>query len=225
MGEVPVIETAYNTLLFTANAIPAAASQVYKEQLFLQYKQPVDTNYLNLVLSVFQFFLILLVSPCVMVLLGFGANSDNAPWYTLFPSSSFRKNFMMGIQCYLGTLTQDQEQDAFVEESKCHLSGLLTVLHVTSIVVVGVAVDKIVVAGATRVLYRGISAGIIVAVIGMFIRSLEDKAFNHGPLVDSLYFACTLLLIVGSEVYHRLSLEDAVFETEYPPAPRIYHEE
>lgn len=44
MGEVPVIETAYNTLLFTANAIPAAASQVYKEQLFLVHLRRCSGN-------------------------------------------------------------------------------------------------------------------------------------------------------------------------------------
>jgi hypothetical protein len=34
-------QTAYNTLLFVSSCIPAAISQIYKEYIFLQYKQPV----------------------------------------------------------------------------------------------------------------------------------------------------------------------------------------
>lgn len=224
LGEVPVVQTAYNTLLFTANAIPAAASQVYKEQAFLHYRQPVDPTYLNFVLSVFQLLISLPLSPLAYVMLGLGADSDGVGWYNLFPAAEVWTNYGQAWQCFFGSLPENIAQNSYREEAKCSFAFPLTVFHVFSIVMVGVAVDKIVHAGATRVLYRGISAGIIVAVIAMFIHSLDDKAFNHGPIVDSLYFICTVLIILGSEVYHRVDLEDATFETVYPPVPTLEYD-
>lgn len=219
---IPVIQTAYNTLLFTVNAIPAAASQVYKEKLFLQHKRPVDPNYFNLVMSSFQVVMILLISPFVYVLQGLGTDLEDGLWYKLYPSSGLGTNFLEGLQCFIGTLPTQTAQSAYIEEAKCSYSLWITVLHVLCIILVGVAVDKIVISGATKVLYRGISAGVAVAVIAMLIVSLYDNNFNHGPLVDAIYFACTVLLIFGSEVYHRVSLDDATFETGYLVVEPVY---
>jgi len=59
------MRTSYNTLLYVSSCFPAAASQLYKEHVFLQNKQPVNANYLNFLLSLFQFILASVMAPLV----------------------------------------------------------------------------------------------------------------------------------------------------------------
>lgn len=65
-------------------------------------------------------------------------------------------------------------------------------------------------------MYRGVSAGIIISVTTLYIYDLNIPEFNYGPAIDSLNLICVILLVVGSEIYHRVSLQDASFETVYP---------
>jgi CRT-like, chloroquine-resistance transporter-like len=184
--------TAYNTMLFVSSCIPAAASQLYKEHIFLQYKQPVQPDYLNFILSIFQFIFASIMSPLVYTLLGFAAADD---WPTLYPSSDFSKNFGDGFRCFFGQLDEETQVNGYYDDANCKHSLLLVVLYAFSIISIGVAVDKICNAGgttkergcvlltcknqkiklltnclflvraATKVMYRGVSAGIILAVI------------------------------------------------------------
>jgi len=98
-------------------------------------------------------------------------------------------------------------------------------LHSFSIIAIGVAVDKIVNAGATKVMYRGVSAGIIFSVICLYTYDMQIPAFNYGAAIDSLNLFCLLLLVVGSEVYHRVSPQDATFQTIYPEIHNFYDDE
>mmetsp|Transcript_55021 Transcript_55021/g.159286 ORF Transcript_55021/g.159286 Transcript_55021/m.159286 type:complete len:539 (+) Transcript_55021:262-1878(+) len=216
------IQTAYNTMLFVSSCIPAAASQLYKEHIFLQYKQPVQSDLLNLILSIFQLVFASIMSPLVYTLLGLAATRD---WPKLYPSSGFSQNFMEGFQCFLGTLDEDRAESGYEDEAVCKFSLSLVFLHAFSIISIGVAVDKIVNAGATKVLFRGISAGIIVSVVSLYIYDLKIPDFSYGPAIDSLNLVCVLLLVVGSEVYHRVSLQDATFETVYPEVENFYDED
>lgn len=216
------IQTAYNTMLFVSSCIPAAASQLYKEHIFLQYKQPVQADFLNLILSVFQLIFASIMSPLVYTLLGLGARGD---WSKLYPSSSFSKNFVEGFQCFMGVLDEDRALNGYDDFAECKYSLSLVLVHSFSIIAVGVAVDKIVNAGATKVMFRGVSAGIIVSVVGLYIYDLGIPDFSYGPAIDSLNLVCVLLLVVGSEVYHRVSLQDATFETVYPEIENFYDDD
>jgi hypothetical protein len=138
------IQTAYNSILFVSSCIPAAASQLYKEHIFLQYKQPVQPDYLNFVLSVFQFVFASIMSPLVYTLLGFAASDD---WPKLYPSSEFSKNFADGFRCFSGTLDDDRAENGYPDEAICDRSLLLVCMYSFSVICVGVAVDKIVNAG------------------------------------------------------------------------------
>jgi hypothetical protein len=69
---------------------------------------------------------------------------------------------------------------------------------------------------ATKVMYRGVSIGIIFSVISLYVYDLHIPDFSYGIAIDSLNLVCVLLLVIGSEVYHRVSLQDAAFETVYP---------
>jgi len=211
-NEIP-IQTAFNTILFVTSCIPAAASQLYKEYIFHQYKQPVQPDYLNFLLSSFQFIFACIMSPLVYVLLGFAASDD---WTELYPSSDFSKNFGQGLQCFLGILDEEEAKTGYYDEASCHHLFYLVVLYSFSVISVGVAVDKIVNGGATKVMYRGVSAGIILSVISLYLYDLHIPDFNYGAAIDSLNLICLILLVVGSEIYHRVSLQDASFETIYP---------
>jgi len=215
------LRTAYNSLLFVSACIPAAASQLYKEHVFLYYKQPVNIPLLNLVLSTFQFLFASVLSPLVFGLQGLGAKTDE-DWTSLYPNTAFSQNFVDGLRCFFRQLDDDDQENKYPEEARCDYTLLLTVLHAFSIIAVGVAVDRIVNAGATKVMYRGISAGIILAVLCMQCYDLSIVEFSYGPFVDGLNWTCAILLILGSEVYHRVSLADATFETVYPPMENLY---
>ena len=215
------LRTAYNSLLFVSACIPAAASQLYKEHVFLYYKQPTNLPLLNLVLSLFQFLFATVLSPLVFGLQGLGAKT-NEDWSTLYPNTEFSQNFLDGLRCFFRQLPDSDQESKYPEEARCDLTLVLTVLHAFSIISVGVAVDRIVHAGATKVMYRGISAGIILAVLCMQAYDMSMVEFSYGPFVDGLNLTCALLLIFGSEVYHRVSLSDSTFETVYPPMENLY---
>mmetsp|Transcript_19255 Transcript_19255/g.39013 ORF Transcript_19255/g.39013 Transcript_19255/m.39013 type:complete len:600 (+) Transcript_19255:1749-3548(+) len=215
------LRTAYNSLLFVSACIPAAASQLYKEHVFLYYKQPVHLPLLNLVLSIFQFLFASVLSPLVFGLQGLGAKTDE-DWTTLYPNTAFSQNFIDGLQCFFLQLDDDDQDNKYPEGARCDDALLLTILHAFFIIAVGVAVDRIVNAGATKVMYRGVSAGIILAVLVMQFYDLSIVQFSYGPFIDGLNWTCAILLILGSEVYHRVSLADATFETVYPPMENLY---
>lgn len=215
------LRTAFNSLLFASACIPAAASQLYKEHVFLYYKQPVNLPLLNWVLSLFQFLFASVLSPLVFGLQGLGAKT-NEDWATLYPSTSFSMNFVDGLRCFVWKMPDDEQENKYPEEAFCDLTLLLTFLHAFSIIAVGVAVDRIVHAGATKVMYRGISAGIILAVLCMMSYDMTLSEFSYGPFVDGLNCTCVLLLILGSEVYHRVSLQDSTFETVIQPMENLY---
>lgn len=216
------IRTAYNTLLFVSSCIPAAASQLYKEYIFLQYKQPVNRDLLNLLLSWFQFVFASLLSPLAFGLQGLGARKK---WMSLYPSDMFSQNFLDGLFCFFGLLSDEYQENKYPEDARCDFTLGLVLLHAVSIIAVGVAVDKIVNAGATKVMYRGISAGIIVAVLCMHVYDMHIPEFNYGPAIDGLNLVCLILLILGSEVYHRATLQETIFETVYPKIEPLYDDE
>jgi hypothetical protein len=146
--------TAYNTMLFVSSCIPAAASQLYKEHIFLQYKQPIHSDYLNFILSVFQFIFASIMSPLVYTLLGFAADDD---WPTLYASSEFSKNFGDGVRCFIGSLDEKTQEKGYYDDANCKHSLLLVVLYAFSIISIGVAVDKICNAGGTSKLTMKVS--------------------------------------------------------------------
>ena len=219
------MRTAINTLTYVSSCFPAAASQLYKEHIFVSYKQPVNMAQLNLLLSIFQFIFVSILSPLVFVFQGLGTTVRTGSWMDLYPSSIFSDNFFDGLLCFFRLLPVVDQEDKYPEEASCDFALLLVLLYAFSVIAVGAAVDKIVNAGATKVMFRGISAGIIVAVLTMHAYDMYIPDFSYGAIVDGLNLACLLLLILGSEVYHRVTLQDSTFETTYPAVPNVYEDE
>jgi hypothetical protein len=216
------LRTAINSIVFALACVPSAASQLYKEHVFTQQKQPVDATFLNMVLSSFQFVFILLVSPLVYTLQGMATPGD---WTQLYPSTQCSANFLDGLRCFFGRLDDDTAENGYAEPAHCGFSFLIVLFHVLSIILVGVSVDKIVHAGATKIMFRGISAGIILALFVLLIYDFYDPDFNYGLPVDVLHCVCTVFLILGSEVYHRVTVQDVQFETVYPETQVIYDDD
>lgn len=214
------IRTACNTIVFCLAAIPAAVSQLYKEHTLTRLRQPIDRNSLNLVLSIFQLLFAIVISPLAYGLQGMG---DGVNWTSQYSSSEIGVNFSHGLACFIGTLDEETMTNGYPEVAICRWSGALVFLHVLSIIMVGVAIDKL--AAATKVMYRGVSMGIILAVILMFWYQFEDKWSEYGRLVSLFHLTSTIVLIVGAEIYHRVSLESASFETIYPKVRNLNDEE
>jgi hypothetical protein len=212
--------TAYNTIVFCLAAIPSAMSQLYKEQTMTRIRQPIDRNKLNMVLSIFQLLFAVVVSPLAFVLQGMG---DGLGWTTLYPSKQIGENFSHGLSCFLGTLDEDTMLSGYPEVAECSWSWLLVLLHAISIVMVGVSIDKL--AAATKVMYRGVSMGIMLAVLFMFIYQIRDQWCEYGVLVSVFHLTSTFVLIIGAEIYHRVSLADSTFETVYPVIGDLYDDE
>jgi len=212
--------TAYNTIVFCLATIPAAMSQLYKEHTLTRLRQPIDRNTLNLVLSVFQLLFAIVVSPLAYGLEGMGFGPG---WITLFPSKNISTNFAHGLQCFTGRLDEGIMLRGYPEEARCEWSWLLLVLHVLSIIFVGVAIDKL--AAATKVMYRGVSFGIMLGVLFMFVYQIRDKWCEYGALVSFFHLTATAVLIVGAEIYHRVSVADATFETVYQEIGDLYEED
>jgi hypothetical protein len=86
------------------------------------------------------------------------------------------------------------------------------------------AIDKICNAGAIKILHKGISAGIILSVISMAYYQIFVDDHKYGFIPNFYHVMCAIVLLVGSEIYHRLSVELTTFETSYPEV-MLYQEE
>ena len=235
------MEKAWNTIVFTLTCIPAAASTLYKEYTLTHYQQPVDPHVLNFLLSLFQFIIAVLISPLLFPLQGLGYspkynnhnNNSYSSWWQVYPSNQVSMNFMHGIQCFesLGTPLDDNIQSTgYAEVAQCDLAWLWVLLNVLAIILVGLAADKIIHAGATKIMYRGMSAGVILAVGSMYWYEIIENSNNTVVREEGVFFMnwfyliCMVILMIGSEVYHRVSLPNATFETIYPEVEHLYEE-
>lgn len=213
--------SACNIFIFVLSCIPAAVSTLYKEYAMAGYKRPVDPSYLNLVLAIFQVIFTGIISPLVFPLQGFATGGD---WAALYPSSEISDNFIDSLKCFLGILPKDVALDVYAEPAEC--SGALELLlgYVLSTVVAGVAVDKIIHSGANnKILYRGLSVGVVLAVLCMVV---YDKAIPQDDsevnIINGMHFACVIVLVIGLEIYHREALPDNSFETVFDE-PEFYY--
>lgn len=212
------LRTSYNTFVYVSSCLPAALSQLYKEHVFWQHAQAVPATWLNFLLSICQFAFCAVVAPLVYSWQGLGDVRHDDP----YPSTDLTQNFLDGFYCFFRILNDGDQLDKYSEAARCDFTFGLAIFHCLGIILVGVAVDKIVQAGATKIMYRGISAGIILAVVTMYVYDLHIEEFSYGPIVDALNISCLVLVILGTEVYHRESLPASTFETTYPQV--VYEE-
>lgn len=225
---------AWNTLLFFFSFLPGSISQVYKEKTLATYAQPVDPDLLNILLSLFSFAFSFLVSPILYPLQGF-VNTPSTPdnsseikiksWINMYPTRGVSKNFADGLHCFIGNLDDEIQYSGYPEEAHCDFAHALVFLHVSSIAIIGLAIAKISGAGAIKILHRGISSGIIVSVFFLFFYQVFVDDIDYGIFPTVFHCTCAGILVIGSEIYHKVTLDTPSFETVYAVIEDLYDED
>jgi len=213
--------------MFAASFFPAAASQLLKEQMMMDYRQPVDDNQLNLVLNAGQLIFVAILSPLLYPLQGLASGPK---WIQDYPARDTSINFLDGLLCFFGVL-DEQQMNSFAEVPSCGpISSFLVIVHVVSTLLMTQAVCKLVLLGVNA--YQCMIGGTLVGGLGMWlygyyfeIRSLEKGIGMDGRhIVDILNVSSFLVLLSGLEMYHRTGLPDVEFETVYPEAESLEEE-
>lgn len=225
---------AWNTLLFFFSFIPGAISQVYKEKTLATYAQPVDPDFLNVLLSIFSFAFSFIVSPIFYPLQGF-VNTPSTPesgseikvesWIHMYPTRGISDNFSDGLHCFLGTLSDETQLRGYPEEAHCDFGHVLVLLYVASTMIIGYSIGKICSAGAMKILHRGISTGIIVSVLLLFFYQVFVDDIDYGIFPTFYHCTCAGVLVIGSEIFHKVTLDTPSFETVYPVIEDLYDED
>jgi len=225
--------SAWNTILFATSCIPAAISQIYKERTLAAFAQPVDSTLLNMLLSLFSFAFAFIISPILYALQGL-ADTPSTPtdgsdlkvqsWIHQYPSQQISKNFADSLQCFTGRLSNEIQIRGYPEQAYCDFAWGFVFVYVFSIITVNHAVDKICNAGAIKIMHRGISAGIILSVVLMMYYQIFVDDQEYGFFPNVYHITCAFVLVIGSEVYHKVNLEKPSFETDYPQVGDLYDE-
>lgn len=215
--------TAWNTIVFVMSCIPGAASQVYKERAMAAFAYPVDPALLNFFLSALSLGFATLVSPIFYSLQGLADVTAEVHstklktnwWINLYPSTQISRNTSDGLQCLFGTLDDQTQRNGYPDQAHCDFAYGIVILHVLSTLSVHHAIHRICNAGAFKIMHRGFSAGIILSVVCMMYYQIFVYNVDYGFLPNSWHITCAVVLLMGSEVYHRASLEEPSFETKY----------
>eukprot|EP00591_Stephanopyxis_turris_P014340 CAMPEP_0195535432 /NCGR_PEP_ID=MMETSP0794_2-20130614/44255_1 /TAXON_ID=515487 /ORGANISM="Stephanopyxis turris, Strain CCMP 815" /LENGTH=612 /DNA_ID=CAMNT_0040668571 /DNA_START=35 /DNA_END=1871 /DNA_ORIENTATION=+ len=224
-------ETAWNTIVFALSFLPHATSTLFKEYTQIECKQPVDSNSLNMILSIFQFVFMGILSPLFYALQGLAAPPSakvldatkigRYSWIQNYPTSDVSVNFKDGLKCFCGILDTTIAQERYAEPAQCDWAWLLVLVHILSIIAIGLAIDRMVLYGATKILYRGLSVGLVCAVILMVIYDKQAES----SVVKCMYFGSMAILLIGLETFHKVRLPNATFETVYPEMENLYEDD
>ena len=214
--------SAFNTLLFAAACIPAAASQLHKEHTLASQRQPVDPNRLNLALSIFSSIFALIVSPLLMPLQGLAAGVN---WTGIYPSRKTSANFLDGLKCFAGTLDEATETTLYPESASCRFLWLVALLHVLAIIIAGVAVERIVYRGATKLIHLAISVGFVLAITAMYMYEIIDNSHIYGPIAYSSAFIAATIALIGLSMHNAEQYSAELYCSDYEKIDDLYAEE
>ena len=214
--------SAWNTLLFAAACIPAAASQLHKEHTLASQRQPVDPNRLNLALSIFSSIFALIVSPLLMPLQGLAAGIN---WTGIYPSKETSSNFLDGLKCFAGTLDETVQSTLYPESASCRFLWLVVLLHVLAIIIAGVAVERIVYRGATKLLHLCISAGFVLAITAMYSYEIIDSSHIYGPIAYGSHFVAATIALIGLHMHSSEQYSAELYCSDYDKIDDLYAEE
>jgi len=146
-------------------------------------------------------------------------------WIHQYPSTQVSNNFSDGLKCFIGKLSDEVQIRGYPEQAHCDFAYGFVLLQVCSIIIISHAVGKICNAGAFKIMHRGLSAGIILSVSSLFFYQVFVDDVEYGVVPTFWHITCAAVLVMGSEVYHRVTLATPSFETEYPQPTLLYDED
>ena len=196
--------SAWSTLFYVLSCLPASVSTLYKERALREHAQPMDPNYLNLCLAVYQLLLSLVALPLA---------------YRLqFPGPSpvaLGVNIRDGCACFLFNRSPIAEELA---SAHCSWAALLLLTFVCATSGINAVIDYVLSHGSESLMYRAItmSSALSVAVLGLSCRSDPGLLGTSLSWTDFLSLAC---LIGGLELYHRTQVPNVQFLTSWSSTP------
>jgi hypothetical protein len=131
-----------NSLLYLASAIPAASSQVYREQSLMAHSQPVDPSFLSLCITFFVLMLLIFLAPAVYHLQALGGSSAAA-----YPPSLMASSLRAGWICCVGGTQPPEDSYAYggaLQPAQCRPVPFLIILYIGSVVLLGGSFERIV---------------------------------------------------------------------------------
>mmetsp|Transcript_32069 Transcript_32069/g.93132 ORF Transcript_32069/g.93132 Transcript_32069/m.93132 type:complete len:400 (-) Transcript_32069:196-1395(-) len=184
--------TVLNTLLYLSSCVPAAASALYKEQALVAFRQPVDPYELNLQVDLCQLLLLIPATPAVFRLTNPG-------------SSDFVHSLQAAFRCIFSASEFGASDDSLhlPDTSSCNASLYIMLVYIVAALLVNWVVDKVFSFGSSVMLYRAVTAATLTAfiVLGFFAHGHPHSVF--GVSVAVLNIPSAIILVVGSEIYHR----------------------
>ena len=196
--------SAWSTLVYVLSCLPASVSTLYKERALREHAQPMDPNYLNLCLAVYQLLLSLVALPLAYQLQFQGPSPV-----------ALGVNIRDGCACILFSRSPIAEELA---SAHCSWAALLLLIFVCATSGINAVIDHVLSHGSESLMYRAItmSSALSVAVLGLSCRSDPGLFGTSLSWTDLLSLAC---LIGGLELYHRTQVPDLQFLTSWSSTP------
>ena len=133
----------------------------------------------------------------------------------MYPSKATSANFIDGLRCFAGTLDKATEMSLYPEPATCRFLWLVAIVHVLSIIVAGVAVERLVYRGALRLLHICISGGFILAIAAMYSYEIVTPFHIYGYISHTTNLIAAIILLVGLQMHNSEQYSQPLFESEY----------
>ena len=134
----------------------------------------------------------------------------------MYPSKQTSANFIDGFKCFaFGTLDEATQMSLYPESASCRFLWLVALIHVLSIVVAGVAVERLVYRGALRLIHICISGGFILSIAAMYSYEIVTPSHIYGYISHTTNLVAAIILLVGLQMHNSEQYSQPLFETEY----------
>jgi hypothetical protein len=193
------------TLVYLMSCLPASVSTLYKERALRAHAQPMDPNYLNLCLAVYQLLISLVALPLAYRLQAWSA----------YPASTLGLDIREGCACLLADTTPSSSTSySYPTVPHCQWALLLLFMFVFATSCINSVIDDVLTHGSESLMYRAITASAAVSffVLGVSCRSAPGLLGTSITWTDSISLA---VLLSGLEIYHRATVPETEFLTEW----------
>lgn len=200
-----------NTLAYVLCCLPAAFSQLVKERAIIKFSQPMNFYYLNLLLGIYQFVLLLVLSPLTYRLQGLGMG-----WNTYAMTDLSTAVTDMCLCLFSG---QSIPPGRYPIDPQCRFASLATFFYIFSTLLVTFAVNGVLAYGTPLILYRTINASVALAFVVLALYSMNKWAWITSYALNIFDFLGLFIVLAGMERYHREPEPDTEMLTHFSLSP------